>query len=90
MADLLEEQLTLVGHDRLDQIRMLALECRPDDVVVVGAEVTVVVVDLGQVDVVAFPGHRDEPDHRIDDVGDIRRQQFGVLVPIRVQHVDDQ
>jgi len=90
VPDLLEEQRTLVGRDRLDQIRVLAVQCRSDEVLVVGGEITVVVVDVDEVDVVAFPGHPNEPDHRIDDLGDVRHQQFGVVMPVRVQHVDDE
>ena len=56
----------------------------------VGGEIAVVVVDVDEIDVVALPGRGDDTGQRIDDVGDVGDQQFGVLVPVGIEHVDDE
>jgi len=38
---------------------------------VVGGEIAVVVVDVDEIDILAFKRHRDEPGHGSIDVGDV-------------------
>ena len=83
------ETTVLVRHDRFDEVRPRTLQRRPDDVVVVGGEIAVVVVDVDEVDVVALARRSDDSDHRVDDLGDIRSQAFRVFMLVGVQHVDD-
>ena len=75
---------------RPDEVGAFTFERLADEVVLAGGEVAVVVVDVDEVDIVAFLRLCDEPDQRIDDVGDALREFFGILVPVAVEHVDDE
>jgi len=90
VADLLQEANALLGEDRPDQVGPLTVESLPHQGLLVRCEVAVVVVDVDEVDVVAFACRRNQPGQWIDDVGDARRQLVGVFVPVAVEHVDDE
>ena len=87
VADLLQEVGVVRGHDRLDEIRPLPVQRLVDQVVAGGAEVLVVVVD---VDEVVALGLGDHPGERRDDGLDVAREHVGVLVVVRIEHVDDE
>ena len=76
VADLLQEPHTVLGHDRLDEVAPLTLERLTDQVLLVGGEVAVVVVDIDEVDIVAFACLGDEPGDGLDDVFDARASAF--------------
>jgi hypothetical protein len=59
-----------------------------DDVLAGGGEVSVVVVDVDQLDVLTRTYSLDQTSQRFDDVRDAAGQRVGVFVFIRVQHVD--
>src|SRR5690606_41171828 len=58
---------TVIWHDRADQIGAGAVQRRAYDIAELGGEVTVIVVDIDQVDVVAVAGLGDELGQRIED-----------------------
>ena len=66
---------------------MSALERMPDQLVAPGLPAVVVVVDVDRQRVVAGALH--EAGHLVDGRGDGACQRLGVVVVVRVEHVDD-
>ena len=90
VANFGQESAVPGGDNWFHQIGAFSGQGRADDVTRLGGEVSVVVVDVDQVDVVALADTRDEVGQRLDDLGDAGDLKFGVGMLVAVHHVDDQ
>src|SRR6476660_8448291 len=66
VSHLLQEQFPGLRHYWLNEVGPLTFECLADQILLVGGEVAVVVIDVDDVDVVALARRRDQPRDGID------------------------